>query len=451
MADFDYRQSIEKDTLEQFRGQPNIQVLHDVFAKQLQDVYDFFMQLKLHRWIHDASGKQLDGIGDIVCLSREECAKYAGMFRSGCIGDEEYRVLLKSKIIINTNDATYYGIIRSIRSLYGAYPIYYTEDPSFPATIIFELDAAAGGNIAPLGFVPPVKAAGVGILWQYTIRAIVEVSMKVEAYQYRMPPCNTLYCGTFPSRATLGWTVLVEVRCPSRLDVLKYLPRLCGTYPIRATLGAMPRAVIDAGTVVRFIQNDGKLCGVNPSEATGGWSISGNINTPASINSQTMTPPFSGTDECGTAPFRPSAAWSIAAAVISQPDALMTPETPPFCNGIDCGTHPNPPTLGLVTGGGADTSASVILAKNTPTRSGMADCGTTPNKVTAGGTAESEVGTSGDVTVVPFAVPHADARCGTLPESMGIAAERGSAADISCSTEGYQVSAPFCNTKRCGQ
>lgn len=47
MADFDYRQSVEKDTLEQFRGQPNIQVLHEVFAKQLQDVYDFFMQLKL--------------------------------------------------------------------------------------------------------------------------------------------------------------------------------------------------------------------------------------------------------------------------------------------------------------------------------------------------------------------------------------------------------------------
>lgn len=439
------------DLVEQFKGKPHIEALMEVIGEQLGEVAMFFEDLRAQRTLETAVGKQLDGIGDIVCLSREESAKYAGMFRSGRVGDEEYRALLKSKIIINTNDTTYYGIIRSIRSLYGAYPIYYTEDPTFPATIIFELDAAAGGNIAPLGFVPPVKAAGVGILWQYTIRAIIEVSVKVEGYQYRMPPCNTLYCGTFPSRATLGWTALIEVRCPVRLDVLKYLPRLCGTYPIRATLGAMPGAVIDAGAIVRFIQNDGKLCGVNPSEATGGWSISGNINTPASINGQTTIPPFSGTDECGTVPFGPCAAWSIAAAVVSQPDAVIVPETPPFCSDMGCGTHPDSPTIGLVTGGGADASASVVLAKNTPARSGMADCGTTPNKVTAGGTAGSEIGTSGDVTAVPFAVPHTDAGCGTLPESIGIAAETGSAADISCSTEGYQVSAPFCNTKFCGQ
>ena len=107
MADFDYRQSIEKDTLEQFRSQPNIQVLHDVFAKQLQDVYDFFMQLKLHRWIHDASGKQLDGVGDIVVLSRAEASEFAKAAGMGDASDDEvYRKYLYYKVLKNTNNCT---------------------------------------------------------------------------------------------------------------------------------------------------------------------------------------------------------------------------------------------------------------------------------------------------------------------------------------------------------
>lgn len=164
MADFDYRQSIEKDTLEQFRGQPNIQVLHDVFAKQLQDVYDFFMQLKLHRWIHDASGKQLDGVGDIVVLSRAEASEYAKAAGLGDASDDEvYRKYLYYKVLKNTNNCTYPELIKAFR-MFWEKPLYYSEDPEYPATMFLKTGKLAPEDHAEnLLAAPIIKAAGVGI------------------------------------------------------------------------------------------------------------------------------------------------------------------------------------------------------------------------------------------------------------------------------------------------
>lgn len=164
MADFDYRQSIEKDTLEQFRGQPNIQVLHDVFAKQLQDVYDFFMELKLHRWIHDASGKQLDGVGDIVVLSRAEASEFAKAAGLGDASDDEvYRKYLYYKVLKNTNNCTYPELIKAFR-MFWEKPLYYSEDPEYPATMFLDTGILAPEDHAEdLLSSPIIKAAGVGI------------------------------------------------------------------------------------------------------------------------------------------------------------------------------------------------------------------------------------------------------------------------------------------------
>lgn len=164
MADFDYRQSIEKDTLEQFRGQPNIQVLHDVFAKQLQDVYDFFMQLKLHRWIHDATGKQLDGVGDIVVLSRAEASEYAKAAGLGdASNDEVYRKYLFYKVLKNTNTCTYPDLIRAFR-MFWEKPLYYHEDPEYPAVMFLDAGILSPEDHAEnLLSAPIIKAAGVGI------------------------------------------------------------------------------------------------------------------------------------------------------------------------------------------------------------------------------------------------------------------------------------------------
>lgn len=164
MADFDYRQSVEKDTLEQFRGQPNIQVLHDVLAKQLQDVADFFLQLKELRNLSDAVGAQLDGIGDIVVLSREEASEYARAARIGDASDDEiYRKYLFYKVMKNTNNCTYPELIKAFR-MFWEKPLYYREDPEYPATMFLDTGVLTPDDHAEdLLSSPIIKAAGVGI------------------------------------------------------------------------------------------------------------------------------------------------------------------------------------------------------------------------------------------------------------------------------------------------
>lgn len=164
MADFDYRQSVEKDTLEQFRGKPNIQVLHEVLAKQLQDVYDFFMELNLHRNLRDAVGTQLDGIGDIVVLDRAEASKFAKAAGLGDASDDEvYRKYLFYKVMKNTNNCTYPELIKAFR-MFWEKPLYYSEDPEYPATIFLKTDTLSPEDHAEdLLSAPIIKAAGVGI------------------------------------------------------------------------------------------------------------------------------------------------------------------------------------------------------------------------------------------------------------------------------------------------
>lgn len=164
MDERNYKKFVAADTIEQFRGKPNIQVLHNAIARQLQDIYEFFLQLKNDRNLSSAVGAQLDGIGDIVDLTRREAgdlSAYAG--RGGDTDDETYRQFLIYKILRNTCDCTYPDIIKAFRMFWNK-PLYYSEDPEYPATMF--LDA---GTLAPedhaenlLG-APIIKAAGVGI------------------------------------------------------------------------------------------------------------------------------------------------------------------------------------------------------------------------------------------------------------------------------------------------
>lgn len=89
----DYLERLQDDLIEQFRGLPNIAVLNKAVARQLQEVYDFLLQLKTVLLIDVSSGKQLDNIGDIVQISRREAAALARQ-SSYSFSDEDtmYRV-----------------------------------------------------------------------------------------------------------------------------------------------------------------------------------------------------------------------------------------------------------------------------------------------------------------------------------------------------------------------
>lgn len=175
----DYLHKLTNDLLAQFRRQPNTQVLMSAIAKQLQSVYEVYEQLIVKRWLSNAEGKQLDGIGDIVVLSRTDAAKLElGNSNAGKIDDKVYRKYLYYKIFLNTSTGTRKEIMKALRFFWSEAPLYYSENPIFPATIFVDTpELAPDVPIDGLLEAPIIKPAGV--------RFIVRINTKTENNQYK--------------------------------------------------------------------------------------------------------------------------------------------------------------------------------------------------------------------------------------------------------------------------
>ena len=158
----DYIESLKNDLVEQFRGKENIEALNEVVAKQLQDVYDFYEQLKNERDVYTAVGKQLDGVGDIAVMTRMEAGQLAGdPIPFDIMDDDTYRQYLIFKILKNTCDCTYPDIIKAFRMFWDR-PLYYSESHEYPATMIFDTGEMPGEiHTTPLFRIPLLRAAGV--------------------------------------------------------------------------------------------------------------------------------------------------------------------------------------------------------------------------------------------------------------------------------------------------
>ena len=153
---FDYRQKMVDDLLEQFRGKKNISVLVESYAQQFQEVYDFLMS---------CTGAQLDLIGEIVVLSRYDARVMVEQSYEGEVLDDDlYRKLLKWKILLNTNDCTYWSMMKGIKYFWDKSPVYYETDPEIPATILLTtppLDPET--NPRDLLEMPIIRAGGVDL------------------------------------------------------------------------------------------------------------------------------------------------------------------------------------------------------------------------------------------------------------------------------------------------
>lgn len=158
----DYIKELRNDLLEQFRGKENIDALILALGRQLQDVFDFYEQLRKDRGVKTAVGKQLDGVGDIAVLSRMEAGKLAGNpIPFDILDDETYRQYLIFKILKNNCDCTYWDIIKAF-GMFWDRPLYYREEPEQPATMIFDTGEMQGFvDTRPLFRTPLLRAAGV--------------------------------------------------------------------------------------------------------------------------------------------------------------------------------------------------------------------------------------------------------------------------------------------------
>jgi len=176
----DFREELLEDLLSQFDGKPNIEILNRALGKQLQKVYDFFVQLWKERHFPDAVGQQLGGkdglggIGDIVVLNRQQAlivARLADMDVD--MEDEMYRVMLAWKIFLNTSWTKYKEVHRLITMLWKASPMIYSEDPNWPATIFFDTPLITIGqwlDFRVLHIAIKVKAAGVQLIFRVRIK-----------------------------------------------------------------------------------------------------------------------------------------------------------------------------------------------------------------------------------------------------------------------------------------
>lgn len=160
----DYVELLRGDLVAQFKEKPVIDALVSAIGEQLNDVRRFYEDLRDRRGLQTSMDQQLDGIGDIVVLSRLEAGALACINESVYVlDDESYRRYLIFKVWKNTNNCTYHDVIKALR-MFWPKPLYYREDPSEPATMVFETDMLSPEDDVPkLLNAPLIKAAGVGI------------------------------------------------------------------------------------------------------------------------------------------------------------------------------------------------------------------------------------------------------------------------------------------------
>lgn len=165
MDEFNYQEKMIADLLEQFRGKKNIGAIVAAYARQLQEVYDFLVSLLNLLDLDLCTGAQLDLIGEIVVLSRYDARVMVEQSYEGEVLDDDlYRKLIKWKILLNTNDCTYWSIMKGIKMFWDKTPVYYRTDPEIPATIILStppLDPST--NPRELLEMPVIRPGGVDL------------------------------------------------------------------------------------------------------------------------------------------------------------------------------------------------------------------------------------------------------------------------------------------------
>jgi hypothetical protein len=161
----DFFWKLQDDLLEQFRGKANIEVLNSALARQLIEVYEFYVQLGVMRELKNAEGAQLDGIGDIVVLSRFDALVLANSVGQQTeMDDDDYRNYLLWKIMLNTSNATHKDVYTAIKRFWDKSPLYYAEYPEHPATIFFSTpEMSTTDDLSALFIAPRIKAAGVAM------------------------------------------------------------------------------------------------------------------------------------------------------------------------------------------------------------------------------------------------------------------------------------------------
>ena len=255
--------ALTKDFPEQFKNRKNIGGLAKAFDRQLSEVYTAFSELGAKRCLDNATGVQLDRAGDIVCLTRADAGLLSGdPIEYEVLDDERYRRYLKYKAHRNSNDCTYYDLVKELLMVWDVDSIIYTEEADYPATIIISAPLLSpDGGTANLGQIPAIKPAGVSVLYRYRLRYVIQVTHGINLYATDYPLCGTMKCGTYPVVATQGngSSDAIEVGTALESNLNNY--DICGTKPQIATIGCASNDGVKTADSAEFDKHEYLLSG----------------------------------------------------------------------------------------------------------------------------------------------------------------------------------------------
>ena len=345
----DYIQRLHDDLAEQFKDMPTIEALNRAIGRQLNEVRQYFEDLRDKRGIDTAVGKQLDGVGDIVVLSRLEAGELACINESAFVlDDEDYRAYLKFKVLKNTNACTYYDLIKGLAMLWNMSPIYYHEDPAFPATIILTMPAMRpGGGLIEVGKVPTIRPAGVQVQFQYLIRVVVETIARWTIATHTVPLCNQILCGQYPRLGTLGEFVYVETNAGFEEIISLVNSTLTGTIVVggraySSTTGEVittdVQITVDSDFSVRDVSVAGKtITGTVPIRAVNGTVLRRSVEADGSITTGFAALTLAGTATVGGGEAPPAEQVALAASADAGVKVHIAAATIKRCGTVSCG------------------------------------------------------------------------------------------------------------------
>lgn len=373
------------DLPQQFQGKEFIEGLISAFAKQFEEIQEVFAELDLKTDLESAVGKNLDMVGDIVTLTRKEAGVLAGIdVTDPVISDERYRQFLKYQMLVNTNECTYNDLMDGLALLWDVSPIYYKEDPALPAVIILTMPfLTPGRKVVTLGEIPMVKPAGVRIEFQYYIKVLVEIALNYWLYEYSVPRCNTLVCGTYPRRATIG--SIMEIRCENDINsiIAAFESNPTGTIRIggkayNATLGDVISENIEIEInsnlqIVDVLKAGVSVAGVNPKKAVQGMVIPKDILVDGKLYTDKYKLPATGRQTAGGGELADALSVSIKPETNAETLlSLGTATQIATSSNVKCG---NETKIVSVSDNEMESSVNIYIATAKVRRCGTVACG----------------------------------------------------------------------------
>ena len=158
-----------QDMPAQFWNKHNIDVILQSYSRQFAELYEVCEQLKNRLDIDSSSGVLLDGIGDILTMTRKGAYE---ILKTDKMDDDKYRKVLHYQALKESSDATYEDIMKSMRLLWNPEGIHYEEPRDLPATIHIRMDQVSLDDMDPaIGAPITIKPAGVRLTYLFSYYA----------------------------------------------------------------------------------------------------------------------------------------------------------------------------------------------------------------------------------------------------------------------------------------